>query len=144
MSEHMKVIEINGVKIEIDMRNARVIDNFRVGDNVKVLIKDYDTYRSYPGVIVGFDQFENLPTIIIAYMKIEYSGAELKFEYFNTESKYEVCKIDSFDIGIEKDLALTYMDREIAKAESTLTDLKRKKAYFLRHFEKYFKQVMEN
>ena len=31
-------IEINGVKLEVDLRNATRIDEFKVGDNVKVKI----------------------------------------------------------------------------------------------------------
>ena len=31
-----RIIEINGVKLEVDMTTARRIDEFRVGDTVKV------------------------------------------------------------------------------------------------------------
>lgn len=43
------IIEINGVKLEIDLRHAKRIDNLRVGDTVKVLRKRYDdSYESFP------------------------------------------------------------------------------------------------
>ena len=39
--EYMKTIEINGVKLEIDLRTAKRVDTFKIGDNVKVLKKEY-------------------------------------------------------------------------------------------------------
>ena len=44
------IIEINGLKLEIDLRSAKRIDSFRVGDNVKILRKDYNSYKSCYGV----------------------------------------------------------------------------------------------
>lgn len=81
MGDEKKIIEIGGVKLELDMRTGKTtqIDTFKVGDNVKVLIKEYDSYKSYAGVIVGFDNFKERPTIIVAYLKMGYSEADIKF-----------------------------------------------------------------
>jgi hypothetical protein len=49
-----RIVEINGVKLELDMRQAKLqsIDTFKVGDSVKVLIKEYgDSYKTHAGVI---------------------------------------------------------------------------------------------
>ena len=35
----MRVIEINGIKVEVDLRTAKQINQYKVGDNVKLLIK---------------------------------------------------------------------------------------------------------
>ena len=35
--EEKRIVEIDGVKIEVDLRTAKRIDTFAVGDNVKVL-----------------------------------------------------------------------------------------------------------
>ena len=40
--EEKRIVEIDGVKIEVDLRTAKRIDTFRVGDNVKVLCKEYN------------------------------------------------------------------------------------------------------
>ena len=40
--EGKTMVEIDGVKMEVDLRTARRIDTFAVGDNVKVLCKDYN------------------------------------------------------------------------------------------------------
>lgn len=40
MDDGKRIIEIDGVKIEVDLRTAKRIDTYRVGDNVKILNKD--------------------------------------------------------------------------------------------------------
>lgn len=67
--QNKRVIEINGVKLEVDMRYAKRVDELRVGSKVKVLNKEYSSYKVYPGVIVGFEEFDNLPTIVVAYLE---------------------------------------------------------------------------
>ena len=37
-NENKRIIEVNGVKMEIDLRQAKVIDNYKVGDYVKVKV----------------------------------------------------------------------------------------------------------
>lgn len=137
MSEK-KLIEINGVKLEVDMRHARKVDDFKVGDNVKVLVKEYgDNYKSHGGVIVGFDNFENLPTIVICYCELSYSSAEIKFVYLNQKSKdIEICHMGEFEKLIDLNSAKQMMEREVVKKESELLDIKRKQQYFLAHYEK--------
>ena len=75
--EQKRIIEVNGVKMEIDLRNAKVVENYKVGDYVKVLIKEYNSYKSYIGNIIVFDNFEKTPTIVIAYLKNEYSSSTI-------------------------------------------------------------------
>jgi hypothetical protein len=129
------IIEINGVKLEIDLSSAKRVDEFRVGDNVKVLTKDYSTYKSHLGIIVGFDNFKNLPTIIVAYLSIEYSKAEVKFVYINSQSEgYEICHMNKDEKLLDKVTALDFLDREVTRAEATLNELKLKREFFI---EKY-------
>jgi hypothetical protein len=134
-----RIIEINGMKLEVDLSDCRVIDNYRVGDSIKVLKKEYSNYESLPGVIVGFDNFEKLPTIIIAYLKIDYSEAKIKFVYFNSESKeIEICPMNDADMPFEKKRVIEMFDREIYKKEEELDGIKRQKEFFLAQFGKYF------
>ncbi len=130
------IIEINGVKLEVDLRQAKKIEDFKIGDNVKILIKEYsDSYKSHPGVIVGFDNFERLPTIVICYCDVSYSKAEIKFVYLNAQSKdVEICHMASHE------KATDYLDREIASKEKDLIDLKHKKEYFITHYERSFEK----
>ena len=143
--EEKRIIEVNGVKLEIDLRTAKVIDRFQIGDPVKVLTKTYSGYASHLGMIVGFDEFKDHPTIIIAYVKAEYSSANIEFAYLNSESKdIEVCVVNEWDMPYTKGDITDKMDREIAKKEEELRELKEKKNYFLHMFGKYFEKSTPN
>lgn len=134
-----KIIEINGVKLEIDLREAVAIENYKVGTNVKVLIKQYNSdYKSFPGVIVGFDNFQALPTIIIAYLDNTYSNADLKFVYLNAKNtEVEICPSD-VDVNFLRTDVIEIFDREIEKAEVALKTIRDKKGYFMKYFDKSF------
>ena len=137
-NENKKIVEINGVKLEIDMRYARKIENFCIGDKIKLLKEKYSEMKIYPGVIVGFENFKTKPTIVIAYLETDYSSADLKFLYFNADSKEEIVITDDEYLPIEKASVIDGMDRKIVKAKAEVADLERSKAYFLEHFNKYF------
>ena len=137
-----EIIEVSGVKLEVDLREAKKIEKYRVGDNVKVLKKGQyssDTYKSYPGVIVGFDAFKERPTIVIAYLDVDYSSAKVGFLYLNKDSSdVEICPMIGEDVVINKTTAIEALDREIIKKQQELQDLEMKKKYFLDNFGKYF------
>lgn len=139
MEQEKTIIEIGGVRLEVDLRTARRVEEYRVGDNVKILIKSYgEVYTSYPGVIVGFDAFKNLPTIIIAYLKAGYD-AEICFAYINSKSEdVELAPMDGPEIAINRTMAIEQLDRKIDAAEKTVAELKIKKNYFLENFGRYF------
>jgi len=137
-----QIIEINGIKLEVDMRHAKRINHFKIGDKVKMLMKENsysDTHKVRPGVIVGFENFKKLPTIIAAYMKIDYNEATLHFAHINSENdKIEMIDAEEDYLPIDKANTVEQLGREISKKEEELTELKRKKEYFLGHFDKYF------
>lgn len=138
------IVEVNGVKLEIDLRSAKKIEQFKVGDKIKVLIKSYaNSFTSHIGVIAGFDCFVERPTIIIAYIDASYSKTELKFVHLNKDSKdIEICAAQDFDMTYEKaDIILKFND-EINKKLDEIKDLEAKKNYFIENFSKHFeKQV---
>ena len=141
MSEK-RIVEINGIKVEVDLRDAKRVDSFKVGDKVKVLIKDgYSDNRSvYPGVVVGFEDFKTLPTIIVAYVKTSYGEASLDFFYFNSESTdVDMVPADNEYLPIEKSDILDKFNREIEKKKIEVAELEQKKSYFLKRFGQYFK-----
>ena len=137
--DYMHTVEIGGVKMEVDTRTARRIDAYKIGDRVKVLVKEYSTYKPYPGVIVAFDAFERLPTITVAYLVVSHSGAEVKFAYINGQDEVET-EIAPYhdDILVDKGEVIDRLDRERAKLEAQIEDIETKRAYFLRHFDQYF------
>jgi len=145
MENTKKIIEINGVKLEVDMREAREISSYKVGDKVKLLVKEYSSYQPYFGTIVGFDNFQNLPTITVAYLKTDYNGADIKFAYINAKSSdkdsnfvAEICPARDVDAVLEKGTIVEQFDKQILKAREQVNELERKKKFFLDNFGKYF------
>jgi len=68
MENEKRIIEINGIKMEVDLRTAKRIDTFKVGDPVKILDCTYSTPQIYAGVIVGFAEFNKHAAIeVIQY-----------------------------------------------------------------------------
>lgn len=137
-----RIIEVNGVKLEVDLRHAKRVDTFRVGDPVKILKKKYNDYSSCVGTIVGFDNFASLPTIVIAYLEVDYYTARVEFAYINSETKdIEICPVNEHDIPYSKSSILDKMNNEINKKEEELRELRQKKEYFLKMFGKYFEHL---
>lgn len=143
--EQKTVIEVNGVKLEVDLRSARRVDELRVGDRVKVLVKTYSDYAVYAGTIIGFEPFTKLPTVIIAYLVKDYSKVEVKFLYFNALTKEtEIVKaIDDDQLDIDKATVLQQFDREIQKALDSVEDLRRKRDYFVENFKAYWPEMAQ-
>lgn len=143
MNEETTVIEINGIKMEVDLRHAKRVENFRVGSKVKILNKEYSSHKVFHGIVVGFDNFKNLPTIIVAYLDISYSSTELKFAYINAENdKTELVLSIDDEFPINRSDVLEQFRKERAQLQEKLDDVNRKEAYFLRHFNQYFNDAI--
>ena len=143
--EGKTVIEVNGVKLEVDLRTARRVDELRVGDRVKVLVKGYSEYTVHAGTIIGFEPFKGLPTVIVAYLVKDYSKVEVKFLYFNAQTKEaEIVKaIDDDQLDIDKATVLQQFDREIQKGLDAVEDIRRKRAYFVDNFKAYWPELVK-
>lgn len=134
-----QIVEINGVKFEVDMSSAKIISEYKIGDKINVLVKEYSDKKVYPGIIVGFDNFKELPTITIAYLNMNYSEAAIKFVHFNSDSKdVDIAPCRESDLIFGYGDVLKKMDREIASKEKEVEDLIRKKNYFISNFNKHF------
>jgi hypothetical protein len=135
------IVEINGVKLEVDMRYARRIDELRVGDRVQVLKRVYDGHKVHPGVIIGFEPFAKLPTIIVAYIEQDWSKADIKFEHYNANSKdlEIVAAHDHFDI--DRTTIVQMFDRQIASKQREIQDLEDRKTYFETNFKAYWQKI---
>lgn len=143
MEEQKKIVEINGIKLEIDLREAKTIESYKVGDNVRLLEKDYgDNYKVQPGVIIGFDAFEKLPTITVCYLKISYNDVEVKFAYINEQNTdYELAPAyDIEELRFKKGDVLNKIDKEIVAKQEEIKDMEVKREYFLSNFNQYFRQ----
>lgn len=143
MSDGKTIIEVNGVKLAVDLRHAVRVDELRVGDRVKVLVKEYSAYAVHAGVIIGFEPFAKLPTIIAAYIVNRYSEVDLKFVHFNAESKdVEIVKaIDDDALDLSKVDVEKHFDRAVASLEGKINEIEQKREYFRRQFKAYWAPV---
>lgn len=132
----MAIIEVNGIKLDIDERTARTVESYRVGDRVKVLVKGHATYDIHVGVIVGFTAFKALPTIEIMYLAINaWDSNPLKFVAVNAETTgVEIAPMNDAEVVLDQADVLARLDREIRSARHKLEDLERKRVYFTERY----------
>nr|WP_314099861.1 hypothetical protein [uncultured Lachnoanaerobaculum sp.] len=145
MEESKRIIEIDGVKVEVDLRTAKRVESFKVGDNIKILDKEYDSYKVKPGIIVDFAEFQELPTIVIAvFEEGSWSSApNISFIYYNknTSKKVEIVSCSEDEIKVSKEGVIERFEREIQKKKNEYEDLKNKLEYFKTHFLKVYKEI---
>jgi hypothetical protein len=145
MKEHNTIIEINGVKMQVDLRCAKRIEEIHVGSRVKVLKKKTygDQYEVKHGVVIGFEPFEKLPTIIIAVANVDYSEAKVEFLYYNskTEDTEVVVAMDDDLAAIDKVDFVKKIDTDVAKKELEIRELQDRKQYFLSKFKCYWEPL---
>ena len=141
LKEFEREIEIDGVKVAVDMRTVKKIDVYRVGDNVKVLKKSYDTYHTYSGVIVDFVNFKELPAIVVAYFNQDYSGTSIEFETITKDTKdIEIAPCLPHELSINKNRVIDKFNYEIEQQQHKVDELKAKRDYFLENFGKFFEE----
>ena len=138
MTESQKqVFNIQGFQIETDLQSAEEVKRYKVGDSVKVRWKKAysTTHDTYPGVIINFTNFDNLPTLEILYVKSDYSGASIEFLTFNSESKgVEIAPISEYEFLFDRLDIQDKLDRAINLKEEELRVLKAKRKAFLSCF----------
>jgi hypothetical protein len=148
MENGTTIIEVNGIKMEVDLRHAKVIhQNIKVGTKVKILAKGgYGGPEVYPAVVVGFEPFTDLPTIIVAYVKQSYASAELQFAYINSKSadKWDLVPSVDDELPINKADVLAIFERDIGKKRNEIAEIESKCDFFLKHFNQYFVPVEES
>jgi len=146
-NEERTIVEINGVKMEVDLRRARIVhDNLRVGSRVKILAKGgYSGVTVHTGIIVGFELFPSQPTITVAYLNTGYGAEALSFAHINssTADKWEMVPSIDDELPVEKADVLARFDRDINKKQAELDELEAKRAFFLKHFAIYFPKTAE-
>lgn len=137
MEENKRMVEINGVKLEVDMRYARRIDEFKVGDTVKVLDKRNDKNELKTGVITDFANFKELPTIMVAVYKAGsyWEKPNIEFIPYNSDTEgIEIVGVSAEEIMVSHETIVNKFDDEIAKKRDELNDLIIKRDTFLKYF----------
>ena len=139
-SEYIRQIEINGIKVEVDLRTCKTISTYKIGDNIKVLKKNYDkSFKVHSGVIVDFVAFKERPAIVIAYFDDSYSGVEIRFETITQDSEgIEIAPCLPHELTVNKNRVIDKFNVSIAAKEREADDLRQKRDYFIQNFSKFF------
>ena len=137
--EDKRIVEINGIRLEVDMRTARRVDEFRVGDNIKILDTTYSSSKIYDGVIIDFLNFKNLPSIQVATFENGYYGYEIKFLVINANTEnLEILPSNPMDFHLKKNKVIDALNVAIEKAQGEVDELTHKKDWFIKYYGKYF------
>jgi len=139
--ETKRIIEVNGIKMEIDLRQATVLTEYKVGTPVKVLTKGYSSYDVRYGTIVGFTEFKSQPTIEL--LVVDRYGA-LTFLAYNSETKdTEIAPCNPYEMVFDVNDVIRSMNRSIDEKIMELNMLKMKREAFKRTMGKSFNIVIE-
>lgn len=139
MNENKRIIEINGIKLEVDLTSARRIDEFKVGDTVKVLDNRNDKNEVRTGVITDFANFKDLPTIIVAIYKCGtyWDKPTIEFISYNSDTEgIEIVGVSAEEIIVSRETIVQKFDDEIARKRDELNDLVIKRDTFVKYFGK--------
>ena len=137
MDENKRVVEVNGVRLEVDLRYAKRIDEFKVGDTVKVLDTRHEKNEFRTGVITDFADFKELPTIMVAVYKAGdyWNTPTIEFIPYNANTKdIEIVGVSAEEIIVSKETIVNKFDDEIAKKRDELNDLIVKRDTFVKYF----------
>jgi len=140
-NEYIRQIEINGIKVEVDLRTCKQISTYKIGDNVKVLRKEYSNYNVYSGVIIDFVNFKEKPALVVAYFVNAYDGVDVKFETITKETQdVEIAPCLPHELNINKDRVIDKFNLLIDKAKRAVDELEQKRDYFVNNFSKFFEK----
>ena len=140
----LQIVEINGIKMEVDLREAKTIDTYKVGGMVKLLVPVYNGFESYAGVIIGFDAFKVKPTIIVAYLEAAFGKAEVKIAYICEGCKYEIVHASDGDIPLSKKSITDLLGKDIADKQKALDEANWRLGQFEAWFGRYFVDAKTN
>lgn len=142
--EKITQFAVGAITVAASREAAVRAEVLKVGDPVRVLTKpSYGDPKVSTGVIVGFEPFKELPTVVVAYIETEWNKSELKILAYSEKTKdVEILAApEGVNIEIERSRVLDYFNSEERKKLAELDEIKAKRAYFDRYFGKFIAQV---
>lgn len=136
-------IVIHGTQLSVPETVATRTETIQIGSRVKVLQKEYYGFKVSHGIVIGFEPFKLLPTIVIAVAKMSYNELEISFVYYNSEIKDVEVVIASADdqASLDKERVVEMINNKIAAKQAEIVELENKKNYFLNKFATYWTPV---
>ena len=150
MDNTKRIVEIDGVKIEVDLRNAKVIDTYHVGDPVMVLhnADQYNEALICTGVIVSFNEFNGIPAIQVMELNMRSYSDDVGFKIVSIvhgdkpKRGISIAPYNRYEGLISKSNVVTKLNRKIAQKELELEELNSQMKYFVDEFSKSFEQIV--
>ncbi|MGO8695973.1 MAG: hypothetical protein ACLQMF_20105 [Rectinemataceae bacterium] len=141
MDEGKRIVEINGVKVEVDLRTAKIVESYKIGDSVKLLKKRYSDYEVLPAAIVGFTEFQALPTIEL--VAVDHSGNVEFFAWNEKTEGMEIAPFNKYELAFDRANIMEKLDSAVnAKSEELRVAVSKRQA-FIETFARVFDLVPE-
>ena len=131
--EETRIVEINGVKMEVDLRHAKVVEQYKIGSPVKVISQQYENdYKVSPGVIVDMtEDGEGSGVIQILVLDESYSSVDIKIVTFGSKTKnVTIAPFAKYEMKWSDADINDKFDQMIRKHEEEIRILKSKKTAF--------------
>lgn len=135
-----KIIEVNGIKMEVDLREAKVINKFKVGDPVKLIKNDSGNVKIMAAAISGFVMTDKLSAIEVVWLEEDYwSGIKFMTAVITSKTtEYELVAYSEHDRILNKQSVLNCFNKKQDELEAKLDELRAKRQYFEDNFGKLF------
>lgn len=114
-----KIIEINGVKMEIMPQEIKTIQHFKVGERVKLFKKEYSSWKVMPAIITGITVTDDVSILEILGLIMTYSDVKVEriiLTSADTAREVFIAKIDDYEFNYSQDTAIELLDKNIDKA----------------------------
>lgn len=143
----MPIVTINGVDIDVPDSAIKPSNHtLKVGHPVKLLVKSqYSEPQVCAGIVAGFEMFQSLPTISVAYIGGTSYAPEMKFAHINTKSadKYELVHgIDRQILELDKSRIEQLLADDVEKKRRELDESLAKQRFFTERFGAYFTRAL--
>lgn len=135
----MKQIEVNGITYSVD-ESMFVTEEIKVGDEVQILKKGYDSWETFPGVVVQILPFDDKPAVQVVYVDHSYSSVDVKTILITDDTGDSVKMLTKANpiIKLTKERAVDLLQKKITEAEEKLEKARYNLEYFNKYLGTYF------
>ena len=135
----MKQIEVNGITYSVD-ESMFVTEEIKVGDEVQILKKYYDSWETFPGVVVQILPFDDKPAVQVVYVDHTYSSVDVKTILITDDTGDSVKMLTKANpiIKLTKERAVDLLQKKITDAEEALEKARYNLEYFNKYLGTYF------
>lgn len=128
-------MEINGIKLEADLREAKRIDSVTIGDNVEVYIDDCGLCDVRHGIITDVSLYgENVILVIATLVYDQNNLPQIDFIRISNGDGCKIMKVDGEELCMTKSGLLEIFELEIQKRKDEALELEKRLCFFKENF----------